>query len=172
MKYLITIRNIKKLTLCVFLLITYHVSYSQNSLDKAQGFWEEETEGFESYIVIENHYLYSITIFEGVMDISKELFGFYDDSEASRINPKNLSDSGKYAVFLIYRSSIKNYNDSIKRGYYNFYEYDLNDDYFIYYANVPVVLKKIETLPKNIQKDFETKKSELEDQFTFFEGKN
>lgn len=159
----------KKFILFSLLLAYCHISYTQNSLQNAQGVWEEETEGFKSYIVIENHYWYSIIILDGITDVSKELFGFYDNFETERINPKNLSDSGRYVVFLMPRSSIKDYNVDIKRGYYNFYEYDLNEDNFIYYANDPVVLKKIDALPKSIQKDFEIKKTELEDEFLFLE---
>lgn len=163
------INSLKNFKIVLLLLACCHLSCAQNSLKITQGVWEEEVEGFESYIVTENHHWYSITILDGSIDVAKEFFGFYDDFEADSINPKDLSESGRYVVFLMYRSSIKDYNTELKRGYYNFYEYDLDEDYFIYYANDPVTLNKIDALPEDIQKVFEKKKAELA-HIKFLEG--
>lgn len=163
------INSMKSFKIILFLLAYCHLACSQNSIEIAQGVWEEDVEGFDSYIVVENSQWYSITILDGNTDVSKELFGFYDDFDADSINPKDLSKSGRYIVFLMPRSSIKDYNTYLKRGYYNFYEYDLDENYFIYYANNPVTLNKIDALPKDVQKVFEKKKDEL-DKIKFLEN--
>ena len=104
------------------LLMFWNVSCAQTSLELAQGIWEEEVEGFQSYIVVEDDYWYSITILDGSIDISIDWFGFYDNFEADRIHPNDLSDTGRYVVFLTYRKSINNYNTDLERGYFRFYE--------------------------------------------------
>lgn len=151
----------KRFKIILLLMACCHLSCAQNSLKIVQGVWKEEVEGFDSYIVIENHHWYSITILDGSTDVSKELFGFYDDFEADSINPNDLSERGRYVVFLMHRSTIKDYNTYLKRGYFNFYEYDLDEDYFVYYTNDRVTLNKIDALPEDIQKIFEKKKAEL-----------
>lgn len=152
----------KNLKVTLLLLVFWNVGCAQTSLKIAQGVWKEEVEAFKSYIVIENHTWYSITILEGSIDVSKEFFGFYNDFEADSIQLSDLAENGKYLVFLTPRNSIKDYRTYLKRSYFNFFEYDLDNDYFIYYGNDPVRLNKIEALPKDIQKVFDKKKAELD----------
>ena len=57
------------------------IGCAQTSFQLTQGFWEEEVEGFESYLVVENNYRYSIVSLEGEISVSKDWFGFYSSFE-------------------------------------------------------------------------------------------
>lgn len=138
-----------------------NISCAQSKLELLQGSWKENIADFESYVVVENNSWYSITVLDGEIDVSVELLGFYNTSEADSINPKNLLNNGDYVVFLTPRTSIKNYNTSIKGNYYKFYEYDINKDYFVYYANNPVALSKIDKLPDSIYEEFLERKKDF-----------
>lgn len=142
-------------------IIIGNVSCAQTSLQVAQGIWKEDVEGFESYIVAEGNNWYSIVKIDGEVDISKEFFGFFDDFEVDSLNVLALDSDGQYLVFLSNRESIKDYRVDLPRKYFNFYSYDLDDDYFIYYANQPISLTKIDSLPEDIQEVFEKRKKEL-----------
>ena len=145
----------------LILSILWNVGCSQTSLELTQGYWKEDTEELQSYVVVENHHWYSITVLDGEADVSVEWFGFYDNFEADSIHPSDLSSTGNYVVFLIHRKSIDDYNTHLERGYFNFYEYDLDERYFTYYANEPVIFDKINSLPEDIHKKFEKAKQNL-----------
>ena len=66
---------------------------------------------------------------------------------------------------------IKNYNVPLDRGYFSLYEFDLSDNYFVYFGNDPVALNRIATLPESVLKVFEAKKAELAD-IKFLEDKD
>ena len=146
----------KNLIKSIIILMFCNIGCGQSNLEK------EETKDIESYVVIQNHNWYSITRFDNAIDVSKEWIGFYDDYENNSIHPKKLVEDGKYLAFLAYRNSIEDYDKQLDRGYYNLYEYDLDNDYFIYYGNNPNSFNRIDSLPADIQKVFDKKKIELD----------
>ena len=150
-------------------MIAYVSSSAQTtSLDFCQGTWQEEVDGdFESYIFIENNNWYSIIVIDEKIVVSKDFFGFLDNFDLDSIKATNLLKSGQYLVYLVYRKSIKNYNSYIKRAYCKFFSYDIGSDYLVYYANQPVSLNRIDSLPKNITSVFEEKKKALDEKIIF-----
>lgn len=147
-----------------------NLSCGQSSLELVQGVWNEETEDIESYVVVQKHNWHSIIRLDNVTDVSKEWIGFYDNYEDNSIHPKKLVEDGKYLAFLTYRNSIEDYDKLLDRGYFNLYEYDLDSDYFIYYGNNPNSFNRIYSLPNDIQKIFDRKKTEL-DRIKFLENR-
>lgn len=144
----------RHIELTIILISFCNIGCAQTDLELTQGFWEEEVEGFQSYVVVEDNYWYSVTLIDGSIDVSREWFGFYNKFDSDSIHPKSLSDTGRYIVFLADRKSIKDYDTSLERGYFNFYEFDLDDDYFVYYGNSPVTLDRIDSLPEKVNTYF------------------
>ena len=149
---------------CLLILIINLIAvmaYGQSNLELLQGYWKEEIKGIESYMVVQRHYWFSITVVENEIDISIEWVGFYEDFDVKNLNPRNIASDGRYLVFLAHRNTIENYDSSLPRKYYKFYEYDLDEDYFIYYANQPISLNRLDKLPPIIQKAFDQQIEEL-----------
>ncbi|WP_416865763.1 MAG: hypothetical protein ACMVP2_26030 [Imperialibacter sp.] len=151
----------KYLAILIFVVTAQTVSYGQTSLASLQGIWKEHVDGFESYVVINGHNWHTITILDGEVDVSLDWFGFLDSKDLEVLNPRSLADTGMHIVFLTYRKSIPSYNDSLDINYYNFYQYDLGGNSFTYYANYPVSLTRLESLPQSVLKQFDIQKSTL-----------
>jgi hypothetical protein len=151
----------KYLAILACTLVSCKTVQSQTSLESAQGIWKEQIEDFESYIVIDNHNWYSITVLDGEVDVSLDWFGFIDSKPQETLNPKGLGGAGRYLVFLAYRKSISSYDESLDVNYYDFYDYDLGSSSFTYYAGDPVSLTRLDELPKEISEQFILQKVNL-----------
>jgi len=150
-----------------YILISFSISFScfsQTNIETLQGVWEIDIEGnYRSFVVIEENIWYSIVSRNHEISVSKDLFGFYDNVDIDRLSPWNLFDSGRY-LFILLQDYVELLNPSSPEfpvGYYMHFSYDLDGDYFVYYANQPVSLNRIDSLPSNISIIFEKKKKEL-----------
>ena len=147
---------------CILQISKPDVSYIQNSpIEILQGIWEMEGE-VEAYMIFENRINYSIVVLDGNVIVRKRFFGFFDPNSISgdSLDLRDLADDGPY--FTIFTSKYE-HGRFVYDRYSDFdeYSYDLDEDYFIYYANNPVTLNKIDALPKDIKKVFDKKKAEL-----------
>ena len=115
----------------------------------------------ESYMIFEDRINYSIVNLDGNVIVRKRLFGFLNTISSDSIDIRELEDDGAHFVIFTgkYEPGKFVYN---RHSDFNDYSYDLDEDYFIYYANEPVTLNKLDTLPKNIQKVFEKRKFEFD----------
>ncbi len=135
------------------------LNQQNQSVEVLQGIWEMESD-VESYMIFENRINYSIVKLDGNVIVRKRFFGFLDTISGDSIDIRNFKDNGAHFVIFTgkYEPGKFVYN---RHTDFNFYSYDLNEDYFIYYGNDPVSLNKIDALPPDIQKVFEKKKAEL-----------
>ena len=135
------------------------VNRPDQSLEILQGIWEIESD-IESYMVFEERINYSIVNMDGNVIVRKRLFGFLSSISGDSIDIRNLKSDG--VRFVIFTGKYK-LGQFVYHRHSDFddYSYDLEEDYFIYYANDPVILNKIDRLPDKIQKVLDKKKTDL-----------
>lgn len=136
------------------------ISFAQDDQVKTlQGIWEVEGD-VESYMVFNNRVNYSIIVLNHKTIIRKRFFGFLENTSGDTLDIRELEEKGEY-FFLFTGNYVK--GQFLYHRYQDFdeYTYDLDEDYFVYYANDPVMLNRIEALPSRIQKIFDERKEEL-----------
>lgn len=170
MTYLKKILN--KLFVCIVLILTIEsVSFGQVSqninrdfpLNKIQGVWKESSD-VSSYMIFEGHAEYDVVMLNsGTILVNKYYCGFANDVSGDSLDIRKLGKSGKY--FVVFTRSYKK-EKFLYDNYKNFlhYEYDLGDDYFLYIAEDPISLSKINSLPEKVKKVFEEKRKTLDNE--------
>ena len=132
--------------------------YSQEKepLKVLQGIWKIEDD-LEAYMIFEDKVNYSIVNLDGNVIIRKRLFGFMDSIPKDSIDIRKLKNKGLHFIIFTGKYNVGKYIYNRHADY----SYDLDNDYFIYYGNNPNSFNRIDSLPDDIQKVFDRKKTEL-----------